>query len=55
MENSHPVFLAGEYVQIAPLATLQEIDQQYAGEKGWMLNPYSLFPSNMVGYADQQL
>ena len=55
MENGHPAFRAGECIRIAPLATLQEIDQQFAGEKEWALNPYSLFPNNMVDYAEQRL
>ena len=55
MENDHPAFCAGEYVRIAPVATLQEIDQQFAGEAERVLNPYSLFPKNMLDYAGQRL
>ena len=55
MENSHPAFLAGEYVRIRSADVLREIYEQFAGEKGWVLNPISLFPDNMIEFAGKRL
>ena len=55
MENGHPAFLAGEYVRIAPHTVLEEIQEQFARENDWTLNPYPLFSPNMMDYADHRL
>ena len=55
MENGHPAFLAGEYVRVRSRAVLEEIEQQFGGEKDWKLNPHSLFAKNMADYAGLRL
>ena len=55
MENYHAAFLTGEYVRIRSADVLREIYEQFATETGWVLNPISLFPKNMIEFAGKRL
>ena len=55
MENDHPAFLPGEHVRIQSRSVLEEIEQQFASDNDWALNPNPLFAKSMTDYADQRL